>query len=527
MAEPTDKVMQDEQGNAYVWDNRAQQYRQWDPNMGPLEEFGRAAVQAPLAINEGIQWLNDQMGLPSLQLTEQSPGEVAQGNRARLSQGEQGAAAMAGNIAGEVGTSLIPVLGQAGKAAGVGRMIAAEVTLQGLQSRSVEEFAMRAGGGVAGIGIGAAVAGTMSRQAIAGPRATLTLGTAEILGPVNDLTRGLAQQATDAMRTARMGAQAELANAGIRRAMPNTGSSAGAARAGAKLWDQAGDAGTVARNLDIELPPAAQAMLDMRQGGQVDVAQEMWQRFRMSDEGRNFLDQLDQQTRQFVGKELGMADDFSLEALDDHLSKVGRQIGEVESQAMPAGNIAKPAQEAVDGVEQALEDLQGAQGLGQVKQVFELFKGSDDLGKAKQALAQIRSKTNTWKGPEWTSARAQLGAMEDDLMERIQANMDAGMKEQYQELRRSYAIGKTIQENPGVYSNGKFNTRTLLNQLKKKYTPLRKGTDKSDLAETLQAVDAMSASTSRGSQTYDLLKNSGKKLGLGGLLGGAAGMGLG
>jgi hypothetical protein len=144
------------------------------------------------------------------------------------------------------------------------------------------------------------------------------------------------------------------------------------------------------------------------------------------------------------------------------------------------------------------------------------------MAKAKQALAQIRSKTNTWKGPEWASAREQLARMEDDLMERIQATMDEAQREQYRELRRSYSIGKTIQENPQVYSQGKFNVQSLLTRLKQRYTPLRKGTDKSDLAETLEGVKTMQASTSRGSQTYDRLKNAGR-LGIPGVGGGVVG----
>jgi hypothetical protein len=518
MADPTDKVMQDAEGNPYVWDNRAQQYRPWDPNMGALEEFGRAAAQAPLAINEGAQWLNDQMGLPSYQLTEQSPAEVAQANQERLSQGEQGAAAMAGNLAGEMGVGLIPGLGQAGR---VGRMVAAETMLQGLQSRSVEEFAMRAGGGAAGIWIGSTVANTMQRTSRAGPKATLGQGTAEILAPVNELTKGMAKQATDKMQEVWLAGRADLANMGVKRAQP----AAGAARAGAKVWDQAGDAATVSRNLDIELPPAAQAALDARQGGDTGLTKEMWSRFRMSDQGQEFLDAVEERTRNFVGREIGMAEDFSLEALDDHLSKVGRQIGDFETQAMPTGNIGKPAGEVLRTVENQLDDLSEAQGIGQVKRVFELFKGSDDLAKAKQALAEVRRKSNTWKGPEWISAKNVLGQLEDDIMERFQASMSEAQREQYRDLRRAYSIGKTIQENPNVYSNGKFNVRSLLTQLKKRYKPLAKGTDKSDMAETLEAVRSMSDSTSRGSQTYDRLKNAGK-LGLPGAVGGGVVGGL-
>ena len=118
-----------------------------------------------------------------------------------------------------------------------------------------------------------------------------------------------------------------------------------------------------------------------------------------------------------------------------------------------------------------------------------------------------------------------LGQLEDDIMERLQASMSEAQREQYRELRRAYSIGKTIQENPNVYSNGKFNVRSLLTQLKKRYKPLAKGTDKSDMAETLEAVRSMSDSTSRGSQTYDRLKNAGK-LGLPGAVGGGVVGGL-
>lgn len=511
-----ERVYVDQEGNPFVWNG--QEFVPGERQIGQVEEFFRGAAQAPLALNEGLSRLNQAMGLPEYQLTEQSPAQVEQANQQALATGPGSVAGIAGNVAGELG--LAAVTAGAGKAVSLGRAAIAEGIAQTVMSKSAEEAALRLGGTALGYGaipVGQMIAREMSALGKgAGPAARMAGAADEALGTNRSAISAILEKAKSAVANNVEGMRADLGNLGVGGVAKQTRgtNAAGAARAQGKLWDTAAYGDELEDALGIQVSPGMRAALDADRS-QAGLATRQWRAEASSDFGRAQIDEVNDAFTNYVARDLGLTGDMSKANLETARAAAGREIGRIEEQAVKSIN--PPAQEFMEEVAQRLEGLQEVSaGRGWRNEAAGLLAKTDTPEGAKEALRQIGKKVDAAKGQELSSTKQLLSDIEQEIQERVTANMDEATRQAYQEARRKYAVIRTIQENQRIFRKGEFNARTFYNELAKKYAPLREGLDDSEFSRVLEAVANINDPVSKGSATYDRLKANAPLIGVGG-----------